>query len=76
MAKTCEICKKGPTSGIKYKRRGMIRRKGGAGSKIVGKTLRQFLPNLQRIKIIKDGTVKRTFVCTGCIKKGLVLKAV
>jgi len=76
MAKTCEICKKGPTSGIKYKRRGMIRRKGGAGSKIVGKTLRQFQPNLQRIRIMVDKTVKRSYVCTGCIKKGLVTKAV
>lgn len=75
MAKICEICNKSATSGNKYKRRGMIRRKGGAGSKIVGKTLRRFLPNLQRIKIIIMGTVKRTQVCTSCIQAGKITKA-
>lgn len=75
MSKICEICGKGPTSGRKYKRRGMIRRKGGAGSKIVGKTLRQFLPNLQRIKVIILGTVKRIKVCAKCIKAGKIVKA-
>ena len=75
MAKTCVICQKGPIPGVKYKRRGMIRRKGGAGSKIVGKTLRRFLPNLQRIKIIINGTVRRSNVCTSCIQAGKIIKA-
>jgi len=75
MSRTCQICGKGPTSGRKYKRRGMIRRKGGAGSKIVGKTLRVILPNLQKIKIIIKGTVKRANVCVKCIKAGKIAKA-
>lgn len=75
MPKTCEICGKGPTSGRKYKRRGLIRRKGGAGSKIVGKTLRQFLPNLQHIKILINGGIKRANVCAKCIKAGKIAKA-
>jgi len=75
MAKTCVICSKGPIPGIKYKRRGQIKRTGGAGSKIVGKTLRRFLPNLQRIKINLKGTVKRAYVCTSCISAGKILKA-
>ena len=74
MAKTCEICGKSSTSGVKYKRRGLVRRKGGAGSKIVGKTLRRFLPNLQKIKIILNGTVKRTNVCTSCIQGNKIVK--
>ena len=75
MSRICEICGKGPIPGVKYKRRGMIRRKGGAGAKIVGKTLRQFLPNLQRIKVLLNGTVKRANVCTKCIKADKVTKA-
>ena len=73
--RTCIICGKGSIPGNKYKRRGMIRRKGGAGSKITGKTLRRFLPNLQKIKIILKGSVKRTEVCTDCITGGKITKA-
>ena len=75
MARICEVCKKGTTPGVKYKRRGMVKRKGGAGSKIVGKTLRTFRPNLQRIKINLEGTVKRTLVCASCIQAGKITKA-
>ena len=75
MSKVCGMCGRGPASGMKYKRRGMIRRKGGAGAKIVGKTLRRFLPNLQRIKILLRGTVKRMNVCVRCIKAGKIVKA-
>ena len=75
MAKECVICKKGARPGIKYKRRGQIKRTGGAGSKIVGKTLRRFLPNLQRIKININGTIRRSDVCTSCIQKGRAVKA-
>jgi len=76
MSKICEICKKGPQVGRTYKRRGMVRRKGGAGSKITGKTPRLFLPNLQRVKVILNGIPKRINVCTKCLKAGKVTKAV
>jgi len=75
MSNVCNICAKGPTSGVKYKRRGQIKRTGGAGSKIVGKTLRRFLPNLQKIKINLKGTIKRVRVCTSCISAGKIVKA-
>lgn len=75
MAKECAVCEKTSTSGNKYKRRGMIRRKGGAGSKIVGKTLRTFLPNLQSVKAIIGKTVKRVLVCTKCMKAGKISRA-
>ena len=73
--KTCQMCGKGSIPGVKYKRRGMVKKKGGAGSKIVGKTLRRFLPNLQRVRAIIKGTVRRIHVCTSCIQLGRVTKA-
>ncbi len=73
--KSCVICDKGAIPGNKYKRRGQIKRTGGAGSKIVGKTLRRFLPNLQRVKIVINGTVRRHNVCTSCIQNGKITKA-
>jgi large subunit ribosomal protein L28 len=73
--KVCVLCNKGSIPGNKYKRRGQIKRTGGAGSKILGKNLRRFYPNLQRIKIILNGTVKRSQVCTCCIQKGRAVKA-
>ena len=75
MSKVCAICGKGAIPGMKYKRRGQIKRTGGAGSKIVGKTLRRFYPNIQFIKIIRDGTVRRTRVCVSCISAGKIVKA-
>lgn len=75
MAKICVLCDKSPTTGKKYRRRGMIKRKGGAGSKIVGKTLRKVMPNLQHVKIVLNGSVRRSYVCTSCIRAGKIVKA-
>lgn len=73
--RSCIVCQKSPVSGRKYKRRGMEKKKGGAGSKIVGKTFRMVLPNLQRIKIILNGTILRALVCTSCIQANKVTRA-
>ena len=75
MSKVCAICKRGPIAGRQYKRRGMAKYKGGAGIKVTRKSPRRFLINLQRIKILSSGTVARTYVCTKCIKSGLIVKA-
>ena len=75
MPKACIICGKSAIPGIKYKRRGAKKLHGGAGSKITGKTMRRFLPNLQRIKIIREGVVGRSFVCTSCIQAEKITKA-
>jgi len=75
MARVCKICGKGPMSGNKYKRRGMVRRKGGAGSKITGKTLRKFAPNLQTVRATIDGGTKKIITCVKCLKAGKVVKA-
>ena len=74
--KACIICDKSATSGRKYKRRGMEKKKGGAGSKVVGKSFRVVMPNLQRIKILFKGSVQRALVCTSCIQANKVTRAV
>jgi len=53
----------------------MEKKKGGAGSKVVGKTFRRVMPNLQRIKVIINKTVQRALVCTSCIQAGKIVKA-
>jgi len=75
MPHVCEICGKGTTFGLKYARRGAARRSGGSGQKISGKTNRTFRPNLQRLRALIKGSVKRIKVCTSCIKAGKVKKA-
>ena len=37
---------------------------------------RRFNPNLQRIRVLVNGTAKRAYVCTRCLKAGKIQKAV
>ncbi len=36
---------------------------------------RKFKPNLQRIRILERGSVKRVRICTRCIRSGKIRKA-
>lgn len=36
---------------------------------------RRFNPNLQKIRIVVNGTAKREYVCTRCLKAGKIQKA-
>ncbi|MGB9663198.1 MAG: 50S ribosomal protein L28 [Moorellaceae bacterium] len=40
------------------------------------RTKRKWLPNLQRVKAIVDGSRKRIYVCTRCLRAGKVQRAV
>ncbi len=62
MAYKCDICDKGPKSGF-------------AVSHSKRHTKRRFLPNLQKIRVVLAGTVKRAYVCTTCLKSDKVKKA-
>ncbi|MFC1567527.1 50S ribosomal protein L28 [Thermodesulfobacteriota bacterium] len=62
MAKVCEICGKKPMSGHNV-------------SHAHNLTKRRFNPNLQKVRALHDGRVKRMKVCTKCIKSGCVVKA-
>ncbi|NQT94816.1 MAG: 50S ribosomal protein L28 [Candidatus Omnitrophica bacterium] len=76
MSKVCAICGKGPTAGRSITRRGMAKRLGGVGQKIVRINKRRFLPNLKRVKAIVGKTKKTITACVECIKNGKVKKAV
>ncbi|NIM52901.1 MAG: 50S ribosomal protein L28 [Gemmatimonadales bacterium] len=62
MARVCDICGKGPKFGHHV-------------SHANNKTNRRWYPNLQRIRALVDGEVKRLRVCTQCIKSNRVVKA-
>jgi len=61
MAKVCEICGKKPVVGYNV-------------SHAHNKTKTRWLPNLQRVRAVQNGRVKRIRVCTSCIKSGRVVK--
>ncbi|NQS99717.1 MAG: 50S ribosomal protein L28 [Candidatus Omnitrophica bacterium] len=74
MARICFICGKKPQAGRSIKRRGLAKKKGGVCRKITGITKRFFAPNLQKVKTIINGTVRRRYLCTRCLKTGKVQK--
>jgi len=74
MARVCEICKKKTASGGSIARRGLPKKKGGVGLRTTGHTARKFVPNIQRIRAVVGGEVKRVSVCTRCIKSGKIQK--
>ena len=77
MGQQCAITGKKPVRGNKYTHRGKAKYLGGVGTKVTGISRREFKPNLQRIKITTpNGTNKTVLICTRCLKKGIVRKAV
>ncbi|RNC68859.1 MAG: 50S ribosomal protein L28 [Desulfuromonadales bacterium] len=62
MSKKCEICGKGPSFGNNV-------------SHANNKTRTTWYPNLQKIKAVKNGSIKTIKACTRCIRSGHVTKA-
>jgi len=62
MARVCEICGKRPITGHNI-------------SHANNKTPRRWYPNLQRVRVVVNGVVRRIRVCTQCIKSNKVAKA-
>jgi large subunit ribosomal protein L28 len=62
MAKMCEVCGKAPVFGNRVSHAHNV-------------SSRRWLPNLQRVRAIVDGAVRRINVCTRCIRSGKVQKA-
>ena len=62
MSRICDICGKKPMVGCNVSHAHNV-------------TKRRFNPNLQRVRAVQNGGVKKITVCTNCIKSGLVVKA-
>lgn len=75
MEKKCVLCQKGALSGNALVRKGLLKKKGGTGSKISRVTKRKFLPNLQKMRIMLNDHPKQVYICTKCMKKGNIVRA-
>jgi large subunit ribosomal protein L28 len=75
MPRVCEVCGKKTQFGNSITRRGRAKAKGGIGKKTTGITRRTFKPNIQKVRVIKEGTVRRMKVCAQCIRSGAIKKA-
>lgn len=62
MSRMCEICGKKPMVGNNV-------------SHAHNLTKRRFNPNLQNVRALSNGRIKKMKVCTSCIKAGKVVKA-
>jgi len=62
MSRMCEVCGKKPLVGHNISHAHNV-------------TKRRFNPNLQRVKALQKGRVKKIMVCTSCIKSGHIVKA-
>jgi len=61
MAKKCEICDKSTVTGRSISHAHNV-------------TSRTWQPNLQRVRAFVDGTSRRIWVCTRCLRNGKVQK--
>ena len=75
MSRVCYFTGKKPRMGKRITTRGIAKKAGGIGLKTTGITLRRFLPNLQTVKIIENGTVKRVRVAASYLTSGKFTKA-
>jgi len=62
VSKVCNVCGRKPAFGH-------------SRSHSMVATKRRFNPNLQRVRINDNGTPRRVYVCTRCLKAGKVTKA-
>ena len=74
MARVCEISGKRTHSGRMYTRRGLAKSKGGVGRKITGNNLREFKPNVQKVRAVVNGRIVRLKVAAKFIRRGMVTK--
>lgn len=74
MPNVCAISGKRTSIGKQYTRRGLAKKKGGVGKKITGKTRRLFKPNIQKVRVVVGGRVRRMKVAAKYIRRGMIEK--
>lgn len=63
----CEICEKGQIRGHRIS----INR-----SQVSRRANRKWKPNVKKVKIIDNGTVKSIYICTRCLRSNKVTRAI
>ncbi len=74
MPRVCQFSGKKTKSGRTYTTRGLAKSKGGVGTKITGKTLRRFRPNIQKVRAVIDGRTVRVKVTAKLLRRGIIEK--
>jgi len=74
MLKICFKCGKKDQIGKAVSRKGLLKKKGGTGSKICRSSKRAFMPNLQKMRLLIEGHPKKVYICTKCIKRGDIVR--
>lgn len=62
MSRICELCGKRPLKGYNV-------------SHAHNRTKKVSYPNLQKVRVLSSGSVKRMRVCTRCIRSNMITKA-
>lgn len=62
MSQICSVCGKKPSAGRNVSHSHRV-------------TNRMVYPNIQQVRIVADGSVKKAKVCTKCLKAGKVTRA-
>lgn len=68
MSARCDSCGKGPGFGNAIQRLG----KNAQVRRVKSRTKRRFNPNIQKVRVVVDGTPRRMNLCTRCIKSDKV----
>ncbi|MFQ6048010.1 MAG: 50S ribosomal protein L28 [Phycisphaerae bacterium] len=74
MSRQCYFTGKRTRFGGRVARRGRAQYLGGVGRKITGRSRRKFKPNIQRVRAVVDGQVKRIRVSAKAIRMNMVVK--
>ncbi len=61
MAKSCDLCQRGTITGRQLSHAHNV-------------TPRRLEANLQRVRALVEGTVRRVLVCTRCVRSGAIVK--
>jgi large subunit ribosomal protein L28 len=68
MGRNCDLCDRGTTTGLNVPRKGLLKKKGGTGSKMGVKTFRKFKINLHVKHLMLNGVRRKVRICSRCLK--------